>query len=151
MAQAIVDDGFKVNDVPTTLKEFQTETQKPDELWVARLTPLAVGQSFTINRPEGESVRQFKKRINRAGMAPPNFKTLEWKSKDTNLPEGVEPTHFVVKIRALDLKAKAEHEAKQSQNGQNGTQEASEPPNIDVSATDTNENENAPQARVRGR
>jgi hypothetical protein len=146
----VVDDGFAVQDLQTTVKEFQTEAQKPDELWVTRLTPIPVGQSFTVNRPEGESVRQFKKRINRAAMAPPNFKTLEWKSRDTNLPEGVEPTHFVVKIRALDLKAKAEHEAK-LQNPQNGIQEAAQTTNGTGSAQDSPQTEETAQPRVRGR
>ena len=137
-----VDDGFSIQDAKTTTEEFKTETQKPDELWVGRIAPIPVGASFTVNRPESETVRQFKKGINRAAMVAPNFKTLEWKSKDTNLPDGVEPTHFVAKIKALDTKAKAEFEAK-GQNAQNGTQEAAE-------TTDVTETSEAPPEIQRG-
>lgn len=135
---AAVDDGFSVQDLATTAQEFQTESQKPDELWVERLRNIPIGQSFTVNRPEGETVRQFKKRINRAAMV--HWKTLEWKTRDTNLPDGVEATHFSAKIKTIDTKKKAEAEAKAAlaaQNTQNGTQEGQQTTNGQTSTTDS--------------
>lgn len=119
-------DTFEVFDPKTTAENplFKTESQKPDPIWTDRITPLAVGYSFRVQRTEGETVRQMKKRINRAAGV--SFKTLFWKSEDQNVPEGQEPKRFIVQIKALDLKAKAEFEKKLAQNGVN--QPSTEPP-----------------------
>lgn len=150
-----VNDGFGVQDEKVTREIFATESSKPDELWVSRLAPIPVGQSFTANRPESETARAFKKRINKAAMV--HFKSLEWKARDTNLPEGVEATHWIAKVKAIDLKAKAEAEQRAttqtqtSPNGSNTAQEAPETSEPENKEEEPNPNENAPQARVRGR
>ena len=106
-----VDSEFVVYDAAETktLAEFQTATSTPDEIWSKRIAPIPVGASFTINRPADETQRAFKKRINRAAMV--SFKTLEWKSRDGSLPDDQEPTHWLVKVKALDLKAQAAAQA----------------------------------------
>lgn len=146
-------EGFQVYDSSATAKmeEFKTESQKPDPIWTERIGPIPVGASFTVNRPNGETVRAFKKRINRASMV--HFKTLEWKSKDTNLPDGIEATHWVAKVKALDLKAKAEAEARIAANAQNGSetpQEAAQTTEPENAAQDTSEETTAVGPR-RGR
>jgi hypothetical protein len=110
-------DTFEVFDAKATAENplFKTESQKPDPIWTDRITPLAVGYSFRVTRPEGESVRQLKKRINRAAGV--SFKTLEWKPEDQNV-DSQDAKRFVVRVKALDLKAKAAAEAKARQNGQ---------------------------------
>lgn len=105
---------------------FKTEQQLPDPVWAERIGKLAVGAGFRMHRPEGETVRQLKKRINRAAGV--TFRTLDWRPEQKNLPEGQEPSSFVVKVRSLDLKAKAEAEEKAkaatAQNGSGSPQEA---------------------------
>jgi|SRR5215469_3004609 len=121
-------DDFKVFDAAETktLAEFQTATSTPDKVWSDRIAPIPVGASFTINRPADETQRAFKKRINRAAMV--SFKTLEWKSRDGALPDTVEPTHWLVKVKALDLKAQAAAKAaaEKAANGQAGVQTSGE-------------------------
>jgi hypothetical protein len=113
-----------------------------DKVWVDRIGGIDVGKSFKIRRPEMETQRQFKKRINRAAAS--SFRTLEWKALDTNLPDGVEARNFVAKVKAIDLKAKAEHEARAaaSQNGQNAPQTPQEAPET------PSEGEQAPSAQT---
>lgn len=131
---------------------FLTDSQKPDPVWVQRFSTMPVGQAFRIARPNTENVRAFKKRINRAAAV--HFKTLEWKSMDTNLPEGVEPSHFTTKVKSLDLKAKAEFEARAantSQNGMNGTSEPSTPSEPTPSTPESPTTEEAPSGPRRPR
>lgn len=104
------------------------EKTPPDPVWTARIQPLTVGTGFRVHRIEGETVRQLKKRINKAAGV--SFKTLEWLPEQKNVAAD-DVTSFIVKIRALDLKAKAEAEKKaeeeKSQNGSNPSPTAPEP------------------------
>ena len=120
----MTDDGFSVATVEETAANplFIAESQKPDELWTQRIASLPVGASFTVRRQEGESVRQLKKKINKAALV--HWKLLDWKTKETNLTAPNEPTNWSVKVRALDLKEKAKADAKAAQNG---TQKAAQP------------------------
>jgi hypothetical protein len=110
-------DTFEVFDEKATAENpiFKTESQKPDPIWTDRITPLNVGYSFRVTRVDGETVRQLKKRINRAAGV--SFKTLEWKPEDQNV-DSQDAKRFIVRVKALDLKAKAAAEAKARQNGQ---------------------------------
>jgi hypothetical protein len=143
-----MDDGFSVLTEEEAAADplFLSESQKPDPLWVERLKELQVGAAFTVNRQvDVENVRQMKKRINKAAMV--HWKTLDWKTKETNLPAGKEPIRWTVKIKALDTKRKAEAEAKLRQNG---TQEAPQTPTPEPTPTptpETVEEPSGPRAR----
>jgi len=93
---------------------FQTVVTGPDQIWVTRISGIAVGGGFRVHREEGETARQVKRRVNAA--ADVSFKQLMWKPEQTNLPEGQEPRSWVVKVKSLDLKAKAAAEAKNASN-----------------------------------
>jgi len=135
---------------------FKPEEKKPDEIWSSRIASVALGTGFRAHRTEGESVRQLKRRINAAAGSPEGgFKTLEWKPEDRNLPDG-QPASYRVKVKAIDLKAKAEWEAEQakktttSQNDQGGTVEGQQPTTDENQSDSTPENEPAVAGR-RGR
>jgi hypothetical protein len=91
---------------------------------VENLKDLPVGSGFRVRRDEGETARQVKRRVNAAAAV--HFKELLWKPEQVNLPINVEPTSWVVKVKSLNTKKKAEAEAKARQNGQEGTQEAAQ-------------------------
>lgn len=116
----------------------KSEASMPDPVWSERIGSLPVGNGFRIKRQEGETVRQLKKRINRAAGV--TFRTLEWYPEQKNVATE-DVTSFVVKVRALDLKAKAtaeakaeeaakaaEEAAKNSANGQDTSQASQEAP-----------------------
>jgi hypothetical protein len=144
----VVDDGFSVKTPEEVASDplFLSESQKPDALWVERLKDLPVGAAFTVNRQaDTENVRQMKKRINKAAMV--HWKTLDWKTSETNLAAGKEPIRWTVKIKALDTKKKSEAEAKLRQNG---TQEAQQTPTPEPTPTptpETVEEPSGPRAR----
>jgi len=137
----VTQEDFTVYDPSETknLDEFKSASQIPDALWVDRTRNLPVGSSFTANRPDSESVRAFKRKINRAAMV--HFKSLEWKSRDLNLTGDNEPIHFIVKIKAQDVTAYNNAlKAKQQQ----ATQEVQQPIEVNSSITNTSETEPAP-------
>jgi len=119
------------------LDEFKSASQIPDPLWVDRTRNLPVGAAFTANRPDSESVRAFKRKINRAAMV--HFKTLEWKSRDLNLAGDSEPVHFIVKVKAQDTTA-----YNNSLKAKQAAQEVQQPTEVNSSTTDTSETEPAP-------
>lgn len=71
-----------------------------DATWRDRIATIGLGKGFKTIRPETETVRQFKKRMNAAAAAA--HRTLEWTTMDKNLPEDVEATHFVATVKAID-------------------------------------------------
>lgn len=129
---------------------FKAEEKKPDETWTQRISGVALGSGFRVHRTEGESTRQLKRRINAAaGSEAAGFKTLEWKPEDRKLPDGF-PASYIVKVKAIDLKAKAEAEANR-QNAQNGTSQGQETTDGSNPVDEGTATEGAAQGRVRGR
>lgn len=133
-----------------TLAEITAATAKAtadkiDPMWKQRIEGLPVGGGFKLTRTESETQRALKTRINRAAEA--SYRELAWYPQSGLLADG-KPGSYVVKVKALDLKAKAEAEA--SQNGQSGTSQPQQTTEGENGATDTSD-ENAPQTRVRGR
>jgi hypothetical protein len=101
---------------------FKVEEKKADETWSMRISSVAVGGGFRVHRTEGESTRQLKRRVNAAaGSELGGFKVLEWKPESKNLPDG-QPSSYLVRVKALDLKAKAEAEEARKKASQNGSQ-----------------------------
>src|SRR5215469_9308639 len=107
------------------MPQFKTVVTGPDEIWVNRIASIAVGGGFRVHREEGETSRQVKRRVNAA--ADVSFKQLMWKPEQTNLPEGQEPRSWVVKVKSLDLKAKAAAEAKNASNPSQDGQQLTQP------------------------
>lgn len=117
---------------------FKTEEKKPDETWTSRIASIALGSGFRVHRTEGESVRQLKRRVNAAaGSESAGFKTLEWKPESKNLPDG-NPASYIVKVKAIDLKAKAEAANRQdAQNGPVQGQQTTDPQNNPTEGVET--------------
>ena len=96
-----------------------------DMTWATRIGNLTLGQAFQTERPDTESVRQFKKRMNAA--AGHTFRSLDWTTLDPKQPEGVEPKKFLAKVKAIDTKAQKEAQEKaQTEPSANGTTETGE-------------------------
>lgn len=133
---------------PAEVRKLTTtaRTKEIDSIWAGRIQTLGIGQGFKTSRPETETVRQFKKRIN--GAAGSVFRTLVWTTLDPKQPEGVEPSKFLAKVSAIDTKAETEAKnAVASESSQNGTV-ANETPETPDSTSQTEE---PAQPRVRGR
>ena len=125
---------------------FQTIVSGPDQVWVDRIKNIPVGGGFRVHREEGESARQVKRRVNAA--ADVSFKQLMWKPEQINLPEGQEPRSWVVKVKSLDLKAKAAAEAKDRQNGPSQGQQPTPPTqNQESDVPDTETAQRVPRGR----
>jgi hypothetical protein len=100
-------------------------TKEIDMTWAERIGKLTLGQAFNTQRPDTESVRQFKKRINAA--AGHTFRSLDWTTLDPKQPEGVEPKRFLAKVKAIDIKAQQEASQKAQTDGSaNGTETSGE-------------------------
>ena len=131
------------------MPQFATSKTGPDQTWIDRIANIPLGAGFRVYREEGETPMQLKRRISAA--AKQSFKELTWKAEQVNLPEGQHPTSYVVKIKAIDTKGKAEAEAKARQNGSPASPQPSQPtpptanPQSDVSDPET------AGARPRGR
>ena len=104
---------------------FQQTVTGPDTEWVENLKDLSVGSGFRVRRDEGETARQVKRRVNAAAAV--HFKELLWKPEQTNLPANQEPTSWVVKVKSLNTKKKAEAEAKARQDGQTAPSQPVQP------------------------
>jgi hypothetical protein len=123
---------------------FQNAKSGPDQTWVDRIANMPVGAGFRVYREEGETPMQMKRRISTAAKV--HFKELEWKPEQIDLPQGQNPTSWVVRIKAIDLKAKAEAEARQ-----NGSNASAQPPqttsttSTDTSTSDTAETAGGPR------
>ena len=106
----------------------KARTREVDQGWAERIGTLTLGQAFNTVRPETETVRQFKKRLNAAAAA--SYRSLDWTTQDPKQPEGVEPKRFLARIKAIDANAQKEALAASSANGTaqtgNGTAETSE-------------------------
>lgn len=143
----------------TTTEEFETvtpaevrkltttaRTKEIDMTWAGRIQTLGLGQGFKTTRPETETVRQFKKRLNIAAGSV--FRTLVWTTLDPKQPEGVEPSKFLAKVAAIDTKA--QDEAKNA----TPTESNGEAPSANGAAESPNgtpATEDVAQPRVRGR
>ena len=105
-------DEMEVLDASEVRKLTSTARAKEvDPTWVGRIRTLGIGQGFKTTRPDTETVRQFKARLNRSAEAA--FRSLDWTTLDPKQPEGVEPTKFLAKIRAIDVKGQEEAAAKE--------------------------------------
>lgn len=102
---------FEIQDVATVKKLTSTARAKEiDPTWAGRIRPLGIGQGFKTSRPDTETVRQFKARINRSAESV--FRSLTWTTLDPKQPEGVEPSKFLAKVQAIDTKGQEEAAAK---------------------------------------
>lgn len=133
----------------TTAEEFETvdaaevrkltttaRSKEIDMTWAGRIRTLGIGQGFKTTRPETETVRQFKRRINAA--AEHSFRSLTWTTLDPKQPEGVEPSKFLAKVQAIDTKAQneaASTETASTDSSANGTAETSENPPAEETAS----------------
>jgi hypothetical protein len=98
---------FETVDAATVKKLTTTARSKEiDMTWAGRIRTLGIGQGFKTTRPETETVRQFKRRINAA--AEYSFRSLTWTTLDPKQPEGIEPSKFLAKVQAIDTKAQEE-------------------------------------------
>lgn len=131
MTQSPVADGFEVFSKEATDSDptFMAPSEIPDPLWVERITNIPVGASFRVSRIEPETNRQFIKRINRAAMASPNFKKLEWKSMEPS-KERDQVLRWSVRVLNVDVKAQKAHAERMaaSQNGQDASNSSQEAP-----------------------
>jgi hypothetical protein len=97
-------DDFEVLE-PVDLKKLTSKarSKEVDMKWAERIATLPLGKGFKTTRPDTESVRQFKKRMNAA--AAHSKRTLEWTTldpkKDPNAVE--EPKQFIAKVKAIDV------------------------------------------------
>jgi len=116
---------------------------KIDHEWAEKIATVPVGAGWKMTRSEEESQRNFKRRINAAAAAPPSFRVLDWYPQDTNLPPNTDPKNYVIRVKSIDLKAKAAYEAQQNgsamQNSQNGTSDAQQPAGASQSSPNTSE------------
>ena len=139
------------------MREIQNKDKedKIDHEWAQRISTVPVGAGWKMVRPDEESQRNFKRRINAAAAAPPSFRVLDWYPQETNLPPNVEPKTYVVRVKSLDTKGKAAYEAAQTsqngtaaQNSQNGTSEPQQPAGVDQNTPNTSpEGETAERRR----
>lgn len=143
----------------TTAEEFETvdaaevrkltttaRAKEIDMTWAGRIRTLGIGQGFKTSRPETETVRQFKRRINAA--AEYSFRSLVWTTLDPKQPEGVEPSKFLAKVQAIDTKAQDEAAAKAAQSTESASGEPTDNGSVE-NAEVPNPNDNAPQPRRR--
>lgn len=135
---------------PLSLAEITAATEKEkadkvDHVWAERIATLGIGGGFLIKRTEAESQRAIKTRINRAAEAA--YRKLDWYPQSGVLADG-KPSSYVVKVKAIDVKAQAE--ASTSQNGQSGTVQAQQTTNSENTPNGTSE-ENEPVGPRRGR
>lgn len=104
---------------------LKTQEDKIDREWAERISTVPVGAGWKMTRPEEESQRNFKRRINAAAGV--SYRTLDWYPQETNLPAGTDAKTFVVRVKSIDLKAKQAAEAATAQNSQNGTSNGQQP------------------------
>lgn len=132
---------------PLTLAEITAATAKEaadkiDHEWADRIATLPVGGGFKIKRSEGEPTRTLKTRIGRAARSV--FRDLAWYPQPGSLTDG-KPASYIVRVKSIDLKAQAE--AANAQNAQNGTVQAQQPTEGQNNGESVPE-ENAPSTRV---
>jgi hypothetical protein len=110
--------------------------KETDMVWAERISHLTLGQAFKTTRPDTETVRQFKARLNRA--ANHSGRTLDWTTLDPiKDPNSVlESSKFLAKIKAIDVEAQTASTA-------NGTTETGNAPDSSENGSET-----APDATV---
>jgi hypothetical protein len=114
---------FETVDAATVRKMTTTaRTKEIDMTWAGRIRTLGIGQGFKTSRPDTETVRQFKQRINRA--ADYSHRSLDWTTLDPKPTDGSEPVRFLAKVKAIDTRA-IEAENAQTAASANGTPETS--------------------------
>lgn len=133
---------------PAEVKKLTTTARKKeiDQTWAGRIQTLGLGQGFKTSRPETETVRQFKARINLAAGSV--WRTLDWTTLDPKQPEGVEPSKFLAKVKAIDTKGQSE--AQNSPSTQTPLNGASDNGTVETPES-TPVTEETPAGRVRGR
>ena len=116
---------FEVLEIAEVRKLTRTARSKEvDTVWRDRIATLALGKGFRTQRPETETIRQFKKRMNAAAAAA--HRTLEWTTMDKNLPEDVEATNYVATVKAIEVVKEEPAETASGEATDNGTEKEQE-------------------------
>jgi len=107
-------EGFISTEEMAALKAKEEE-DKIDREWAEKISTVPLGAGWRMTRPDDESQRNFKRRINAAAFV--SFRLLDWIPQETNLPKGQDPKHYVVRVKSFDITAKNAAEAASRQNG----------------------------------